>query len=340
MLDAPEPLVVSIHGIGGVGKSALLETFVVEARAGGVIVVELDGASIEPTMSGFLAALAAATGGDPAGIEGATARLAALGARVILAVDRDEALRPLDPWIRHTFVPALSDSVRVVLSGRDRPIAAWALEMGRLFQSIPLGNLERDDALRLLRRDGVADDDLERIQRIARGHPLSLRLAASALGGAVIPIPDQATVTAVADELTSLYLGQLDPLTRQALDAASVVRRPTISLLAAMLPDAAPQDVFDRLLRLPFVELGNDGLVVHDTIREVVATSLRAADPGRSRRYRLAAWRRLRDEISRASTTDMRRSTADLIYILENPVDPRGVLPQLRGACRHRRCPA
>ena len=49
-----------------------------------------------------------------------------------------------------------------------------------------------------------------------------------------------------------------------------------MSLMAAMLPDAAPQDAFERVRGLPFVELSSDGLVMHDTVREVVAAYLRA----------------------------------------------------------------
>ena len=87
-----------------------------------------------------------------------------------------------------------------------------------------------------------------------------------------------------------------------------------------MLPESAPQDVFDRLRSLPFVSLGVDGLVLHDTIREVVAANLRATDPDRSRRYRVAAWRRLREEVARASPAETWRYTADLLYMLESPV--------------------
>ena len=47
---------------------------------------------------------------------------------------------------------------------------------------------------------------------------------------------DATTVTAIVDELTQLYLRHLDAPTRRALDAASVVRRPTLSLLARDAP--------------------------------------------------------------------------------------------------------
>jgi len=320
MLDDAQPLVTLVHGIGGVGKSRLLESFLVDVRERGFIAVMLDGGAIEPTARGFLAELSTATGEALPDVARAVARLASLGGRVVLALDRYELVRPLDAWLRQVFVPALDDNVRVVLAGRDPPTDAWPLEFGRLFSSIQLTNLPRDDALQLLRDEGVSGDELERIYRIARGHPLSLRLAASAADVDPSVDADATTVTAIVDELTRLYLRNLDAPTRRALDAASVVRRPTLSLLAAMLPEAAPQDAFDRLRRLPFVGLGVDGLLIHDTVREVVAANLRSMDPDRYRQYRVAAWRQLRDEVARASSADTWRYTADLLYMLESPV--------------------
>jgi hypothetical protein len=327
VLGEEGPFVVFIHGIGGVGKSTLVEAFTAEARARGAVVLSLDSGSIEPTPRGFLAAISNATGGDLTTADEAARRLASLGDRVVLVLDRYEVLRPIDLWLLQTFVPALDEGARVVLSGREGPLQAWSTGMGRLFRSLPLGNLPREDAEALLRHDGVDGDDLERINRLARGHPLSLRLAAAALVAGPELDHEATTVTAIVEELTELYLARLEPLTRQALDAASVVRRPTLSLLAAMLPDAAPQDAFERLRGLPFVELSGDGLVLHDTVREVVAAYLRASDPDRSRRYRIAAWRLLRDEVTRATSHEMWRYTADLLFILESPAVREGFFP-------------
>jgi hypothetical protein len=327
VLGEEGPLVAFIHGIGGVGKSSLVETFTVEARSRGAVVLRIDSGSIEPTPRGFLAAISDAIGGDLNTAEDAAVRLAGLGDRVILVLDRYEVLRPIDLWLQQTFIPALSDNTRVVLAGREAPLPGWSIAMGRLFRSLPLGNLPRNDAETLLRQDGVVGDDLERINRLARGHPLSLRLAAAALVAGPDLDHEATTVTAIVEELTELYLAQLDPLTRQALDAASVVRRPTLSLIAAMLPDAAPQDAFERLRALPFVELSSDGLVLHDTVREVVAAYLRASDPDRSRRYRIAAWRLLRDEVTHATSHEIWRYTADLLFILQNPAVREGFFP-------------
>ena len=70
--------------------------------------------------------------------------------------------------------------------------------------------------------------------------------------------------------------------------AAASVRRVTRSLLRAMLPDAAPDDAFERLQALPFVYSGSDGLIVHDAVRDAIAGHLRATDPTTYRELRLA----------------------------------------------------
>jgi AAA ATPase-like protein len=327
LLGDSGPLVVFVHGIAGVGKSALAHAFEIAARSDGATVLRLDCRSIEPTERGFLGALQARTGGELTTAEDAAERLALLGGPVIVILDTYELLRLLDPWLRQTFLPSLTGNVRVVLSGREPPMTGWAGSLRGLFADLPLGNLARTEAEVMLGEAGVDEDSTDRIYRIARGHPLSLRLAASAIAGRPDVSLEAVTVKAIVEGLTELYLGVLDPKTREALDAASVVRRTTSSLLTAMLPDTAPQDAFDRLRVLPFVEVGDDGLVLHDTVREAIAALLRSADPDRSRRYRAAAWRQLRDEVARASNQDMWRYTADLLYILQNPIVREAFFP-------------
>src|SRR5688572_16179211 len=327
LLGEGGPLVVFVHGIAGIGKSALVEAFGVEARAAGATVLRLDCRSIEPTERGFLAALEGITGGELTTAEAAASRLGMLGEPVVLVLDTYELLRLLDPWLRQAFLPALSDKIRIVLSGREPPMTGWPSSLGGLFRGLPLENLHREEAEDLLRRAGVDDGDADRIYRLARGHPLSLQLAASALTERPEVSLEAVTVKAIVEGLTDLFLGGLDPRTRLALDAASVVRRPTRSVLAAMLPDTAPQDAFDRLRTLPFVELGEDGLIIHDTVRESIAALLRASDPARSKRYRAAAWRQLREEAAHAPRHEMWRYTADLLYILENPIVREAFFP-------------
>jgi hypothetical protein len=319
-LDGGGPLVVFVHGIAGVGKSALLEAFAGEARSRGETVVMVDCRSIEPTERGFLDRLASAIGGAPTSAEEATERLAGLGERVVLVLDTYEVLRLLDSWVRLVFAPALRDNTRLVVAGREPPIASWHTTPGwsELVRSVRLGNLDDGEAGELLTRAGLDAADARRVNRLARGHPLSLELAAAAVRGRPDVELEDIALQAVFDELTELYLDGLDGSTRAALDAASVVRRVTLPLLEAMLPDRAPQDAFARLRALPFVQLGHDGLVVHDTIRETVARALSGSDAAAHRGYRAAAWGKLRGELPAVPAAELWRHTADMLYLIEN----------------------
>src|SRR5687767_7238757 len=86
LLGGDGPLVVFVHGIAGIGKSALVEAFAAEARVSSAAVLRLDGRAIEPTERGFLAALELKTGGSLATAEEAAGRLGNLAGRVILIV--------------------------------------------------------------------------------------------------------------------------------------------------------------------------------------------------------------------------------------------------------------
>jgi hypothetical protein len=256
-----------------------------------------------------------------------------MGDRVVLAIDATERLRLLDDWLRRAFIPSLPQHVRVVLAGRERPDRTWAATYGELLIELPLGNLAAPDVEALLPRLGVAPTDVARVNRVARGHPLSLELAASALAARPELPLEQVATTAVVDQLAGLYLDGLDVPARQALDAAALVRRPTRSLLRAMLPETDADVAFARLEELPFTQLGYDGLVLHDTVREVLDAALRAGDPQRRRRLRTAAYRHLRSELRSAPAAELWRATADMLHLIDNPLIREGFFPLAEQRC-------
>lgn len=87
VLERESPVVVHVHGIGGIGKSSLLEAFAERARERNATVVRLDCRSIEPTARGFLHELGAAIGGETDTPETAAERLGRLGNCVVLTLD-------------------------------------------------------------------------------------------------------------------------------------------------------------------------------------------------------------------------------------------------------------
>ena len=312
LLDDEGPLVVVVHGVAGSGKSALLRAFSAEAAERGAAVVSVDGREVAPTPRGFRSAV------EPA--------LADTDGPAVLMIDTAERLRLLDGWLRQTFLPSLHENTRVVLATRDAPGAVWRSSFGELMRAVPLGPLSPADAAEVLSRAGLDETQAEWVTRFVRGHPLSLQLAASAIHERP-DAPEDAVLPTVVQELAALYLDGLDPATREALDATSVLRRVTLSLLGALLPGEPPQAPFARLAALPFVELGREGLVVHDTVRETVAALLRASDPVRHRAYRGAAWRQIRHELAGAGGAARWSSLADMIALVDEPLVREAFFP-------------
>jgi len=324
------PAVVYLHGIAGIGKSRLISAFAERARGRNATVIILDCRAVEPTEYGFLRALGTRFGRNFLSAEDATGSLGSIGSRVVLALDHYEVLKLLDSWLRQSFIPRLPSRVRLVLADREPPVPAWAAAPGwqGFFRSIELNALSGQDAASLLISLGLPESRAMRINQVAQGHPLALTLAASSLAKHKDPAFEDLAIHRVIHELTQLYLSEIaDPLTRRALEAACVLRRVTVSLLRAMLTDTPPQDVFSRLRSLPFVHINLDGLHIHDLVKQAMATALRAIDPSKYRDYRRAAWSQLRTELASAPTTDLWRYTADMLYLLENPVIREAFFP-------------
>ena len=168
VLDANGPRVAFVYGVAGIGKSALLNAFASGVRGSGTQVWRIDCAAIDPTESSFRAALDAA-GWQP-------------GRAGVVLVDTYEMFRIADPWLRHELVPSLSTELRFVIAGRDAPMLEWSTERGRVggLEILPLVGLTDEAAHAFLADANVAEDHADMICRIARGHPLALRLGAEA----------------------------------------------------------------------------------------------------------------------------------------------------------------
>jgi hypothetical protein len=333
VLDPSGPVVVFVVGPGGIGKSALVERFSHTARTAGATVVGLDCASIEPTSRGLLDALADAVGAEPA-LADLADRLASFGGPVVVALDPYERFLLVDSWIRRELVPALPEVVRLVVAGREPPATAWRASpvAGSPVLLVELAPLDPDAAARLLMGGGVPPNAVPPVVRFCRGHPLSLTIAATAAATHPELPADDIAVSAVVDELTGRYLSGVDPSTRAVLDAACLVRRTTRSLLRVLVPELAPRDAFERLAGLPFVTATSQGLVVHETLQHAVAAALDAADPARARRLRQAAWHQLRRELAEAPPPELWRYTADMLWLIRNPVVREAFFPSRQPA--------
>jgi hypothetical protein len=185
----------------------------------------LDAREIEPSPSGVVAALGRALGTEAPDLERVAAAVGELGDPVVLAIDTYQLLGLADAWIASNVVPALPVNVRIVLIGRQPPSGTWVHGYGDLLGTLALENLAPADAEGILRRAGVDPA----FNRIARGHPLALQLAATAGADRAGPPLRDGAIDAVVEQLGPVYLDSLDETTRRGLAAASVTRRTTIA---------------------------------------------------------------------------------------------------------------
>lgn len=328
LLQPGGPLVVHISGEGGLGKSRLLSVFAHRAQSIGATVLKLDCREMEPTETGLLKMLARVAGASGESLDAIVKRLETLPGPAILLIDAYELYWLMDTYFRQQLLPVLPDRCRLVFASRNIATPAWIGDatLAPHLRHIRLEPLTRAESIEQLRHLGVEAQDAEAIHSITRGHPLAQTIAA-ANTAAGIPATD-AAAGATIDVVANSYLeGAVDAVTREALEAASVVRRVTEPLLQEMVPGQAPGDLLDRLARLPFAHLASDGLYIHDSVRDAIATRLNATDPERSRRYRLSAWRRLRNEVATMPRESLWRYTADILYLIQQPIVREAFFP-------------
>jgi hypothetical protein len=111
------PVVLHVHGLSGIGKSALLAAFAEWSRSRAGTVVEIECGAIEPTERGVLDELGRLVGCPPS-LREVVAAIAARPSPALLLFDRYEQFGLLDAWIRQQLVPLLPDRTLVVFASR------------------------------------------------------------------------------------------------------------------------------------------------------------------------------------------------------------------------------
>ncbi len=332
-------LVTFIHGIGGMGKSALLDTALHRLEARGAATLRLDGRVVQPTPAGWLRALEELVGKPLPTAEEAARAFVSLGARrepsaaatpLVLAVDHYELLRLLDAWLRQCFVPLLPSRIRMIFASRSEPLPGWTSDPGwsPLLRTLRLLPLEDAAAAAMLEQRRVPVGAARRILRLAQGHPQALALAAAAAKQAPEQAFEEAVGGPVMEQLARTFLqGVHAPEVRASLEAASVVRRVTRPLLVEMVGEAQAPAALEHVLGSGFADATPEGLRIHPSVRQAIESVLRALDPARHRRLRRRAWRVIRAELWAAPPSLCWRAVADALFLVRAPLIREAFFP-------------
>ena len=180
-----------------------------------------------------------------------------------------------------------------------------------------------------LRRDFIPClDETARIVFVSREPPAAGWMGATEWRDYFLTVSLNVQAENSPEALTRRYLDAVpEAEVRTALDAASVVRRVTLPMLKSLCPKLPAEELYESLSALSFVEVRRDGLAIEDSVRKVIGSRLQAADVGQYRQYQKSAWSLLRRQLKESVRADLWRCTADIIWLIENPVIREAFFP-------------
>lgn len=256
------PGVIFVHGVGGVGKTALLDVFADIAAEKGFDPVRVDARHL---------ALGQGAPPVPAG-----------DVPAVLLIDTYELLASVDDWIREHYLPSLPASCLVVIAGRRAPGPRWRADPAwrNLMRVVALGNLSPEEGHAYLTAQDVPGQMHDRLLTISRGHPLTLSLMADAVRRGATP----RTLSDLPDVVGALLAQMIDEVPssrhRTALEVCALVVVTTEDLLRAMA-DGDAGELFAWLRTQPFIDESPYGLYPHDVVRDAITADLRWRAPSR-----------------------------------------------------------
>ncbi|MFH8609630.1 AAA family ATPase [Streptomyces sp. NPDC018029] len=297
------PSVIVVHGPGGIGKSALLQRYAVEASGAGRPVMTVDIRTTHPSPTAFAQAAAGALSQDDC----------------VLLVDGFERCRDMEEWVRNRFLPSLPAGALVVFAGRVPPDPLWRADLGwsDLMEVVPLAELDWKHAEALLAGQGVDPAAHGELLGFAGGNPLALRLAAEVAAHGSTDGAVWAPSRTVVEQLLSHLVGELpSPAHRRALEICGHALDTTEDLLRVVLPDEDATELFAWLRQLPFVRSGRFGVYPHDVIRDSLDSDFRWRDPERYMVMHRTLRRHLVERIRNAPEHEALRATGAYNYII------------------------
>ena len=315
------PDVIAVYGIAGIGKSSLINEFIINAKDRKRNLIFLDCQLIKPIEKSFLQSLCQQLDTENKSLAELASYLKQQSESIILVLDQFESFQLLESWFRLDFMPAVVGQVKLIFSGRLKPDKQWVLHSHKnvLFNGLKLNSLSSESAMTYLQSTGLDQAIAREICHFSNGHPLALRLTLAAFTEQPARKLKNIPMNDVIQTLAEYFLEDIkDPVIKQAIESIAVVRRATESILAGMLNIENPAEIYQQLSQIEFIECRPDGLSLHDVLKKALAINLRAKSPQKFSAYKNAAWQVLKKEMKTSNSLHLWRYTADIIYLVDS----------------------
>ncbi|HEY8529792.1 MAG TPA: ATP-binding protein [Paenibacillaceae bacterium] len=337
----PEWRMVYLHGLSGLGKTALLRQFCRRNPNIPAFFLHLQGPSKHAR--GWPCDYAVhverfvpenetppvTEAGFAIGLEELQDRLPGMMAAdspTVLIFDSIDDWKPVSDWLRVRFFPSLPVAARVFAASRFPPDASWTGEAGwaRSIVRLELRPLDQIASFRYIESYGIRDfETCHYLSKFARGLPVALRILC------------EDTIESGIEEVCSNYYKQqfYDRISRQLLqgmplgddgldmlDAASLLWNFDIDAISRLLEVRVPAASFRAFCDLPIVEPTDAGWRIVKAARFWFRKEFARRAPERYAAMVNRARRYWMDKLEAADSEAKRNLYVNLLYLTDNDV--------------------
>lgn len=322
------PIVTFLYGIPGIGKTALLNTYLNQMQHRAGFAVQIDANRFEPTPLSFRSEIARILKVESDSI---VDKLSSINQRVVIAIDNYQAMRLLDRWIRDEFLPGLPANVRLLLATNHRPGPGWRTlsPWNSMSHTIELSPLSSSCSIEFLKKRNFSASQARYVQTISKGYPMALVMASSIWSKSIAECVTESFSSRLMTDLAQAYLATIESEALVSLlKELSLLRRITLPILMVLRPADDPEKLYQDLRKVTFIIETDEGLTVHDAVKEALVVSLNAESPSRVREVKRLVWSLLAGELKQTHDLNLWRFTADTIFLLSDPVIREAFFPK------------
>ncbi|EMA2444852.1 winged helix-turn-helix domain-containing protein [Vibrio fluvialis] len=265
LLSSQHPDVVCLHGLMGVGKSALLEDFArLNDKRCCKIDCRTDGNAHRDKFRKSL-----------------KKRIQTAAADTVLLLDHLDCQPELEAWLRCEFLPRTPHNTKVVFARRQPPHLSWMTNKSPhlRFRAIKLATLSADHALAYLSSLGVEECAARTINNFALGHPTLLNILSA--DTRVLNVERYPSTELIHTLMRYFFASPEPPGLLGALECLSFLSRANEPALAYLAQQDDCSQLYQTLCQHWSTETHHDGISLIPVLGNIINRQLQARDPER-----------------------------------------------------------